>query len=142
MGVCRILGRGEGGDRGKGGKSDAADADASGEDVTRPTMRFVAVKTAAQQAVLMLRKTRDLLVRQRTMMINALRGPPSEVGIVAAQGSGGVQAALRSLILEQERLPELAQAEHRTARDRTPNVNFSLASWRSSTNGVPVDGAI
>ena len=58
----------------------------------------------------MLHKTRDLLVRQRTMLINALRGHLSEFGIVSAQGSAGVQPALRSLILEQERLPELAQA--------------------------------
>lgn len=94
----------------KRGKTDAADAEAIAEAVTRPTMRFVAVKTEAQQAVLMLHKTRDLLVRQRTMLINALRGHLSEFGIVSAQGSAGVQAALRSLILEQERLPELAQA--------------------------------
>ena len=58
----------------KRGKTDAADAEAIAEAVTRPTMRFVAVKTKAQQAVLMLHKTRDLLVRQRTMLINALRG--------------------------------------------------------------------
>ena len=94
----------------KRGKTDAADAEAIAEAVTRPTMRFVAVKTEAQQAVLMLHKTRDLLVRQRTMLINALRGHLSEFGIVSAQGSAGVQAALRSLILERERLPELAQA--------------------------------
>src|SRR6185437_11049050 len=58
----------------KRGKTDAADAEAIAEAVTRPTMRFVAVKTVDQQAVLMLHKTRDLLVRQRTMLINALRG--------------------------------------------------------------------
>ena len=58
----------------KRGKTDAADAEAIAEAVTRPTMRFVAVKSKAQQAVLMLHKTRDLLVRQRTMLINALRG--------------------------------------------------------------------
>lgn len=52
----------------KRGKTDAADAEAIAEAVTRPTMRFVAVKSKAQQAVLMLHKTRDLLVRQRTML--------------------------------------------------------------------------
>jgi transposase len=51
----------------KRGKTDAADAEAIAEAVTRPTMRFVAVKTKAQQAVLMLHKTRDLLVRQPTI---------------------------------------------------------------------------
>jgi transposase len=56
----------------KRGKTDAADAEAICEAVTRPTMRFVAVKTVEQQAVLMLHKSRDLMVRQRTMLINAL----------------------------------------------------------------------
>ena len=55
----------------KRGKTDAADAEAIAEAVTRPTMRFVAVKTTEQQSVLMLHKVRDLLVRQRTMLINA-----------------------------------------------------------------------
>ena len=81
----------------KRGKTDAADAEAIAEAVTRPTMRFVAVKTKAQQAVLMLHKTRDLLVRQRTMLINALRGHLGEFGIGTPQGSAGVQAALRAL---------------------------------------------
>ena len=94
----------------KRGKTDAADAEAIAEAVTRPTMRFVAVKTKAQQAVLMLHKTRDLLVRQRTMLINALRGHLGEFGIVTPQGSAGVQAALRALHLEQDALPELAHA--------------------------------
>jgi transposase len=57
----------------KRGKTDAADAEAIAEAVTRPTMRFVAVKSVEQQAVLMLHKSRDLLVRQKTMLINALR---------------------------------------------------------------------
>ncbi len=126
----------------KRGKTDAADAEAIAEAVTRPIMRIVAVKTEGQQAVLMLRKTRDLLVRQRTMLISAFLGQPSEFGIVSAQGSAGLQPALRSLIREQERLPESAQAEHRTALDRSPNASFSLASWRPSTHDVPVDGTI
>ncbi len=94
----------------KRGKTDAADAEAIAEAVTRPTMRFVALKTKAQQAVLMLHKTRDLLVRQRTMLIDALRGHLGEFGVVAPQDSAGVQVALRSIILERGRLPELAQA--------------------------------
>jgi transposase len=67
-------------------KTDAADAEAIAEAVTRPTMRYVAVKTTEQQAVLMLHKTRDLLVRQRTMLINALRGHLGEYGVVTAKG--------------------------------------------------------
>lgn len=94
----------------KRGKTDAADAEAIAEAVTRPTMRFVGVKSEAQQAVLMLHKTRDLLVRQRTMLINALRGHLGEFGVVTAQGAAGVRAALQALSLERDRLPELAQA--------------------------------
>lgn len=118
----------------KRGKTDAADAEAIAEAVTRPTMRFVAVKTEAQQAVLMLHKTRDLLVRQRTMLINALRGHLSEFGIVSAQGSAGVQVALRSL--EQERLPELAQAALRglarqleTLRAEIERLEHRILAW-------------
>ena len=70
----------------KRGKTDAADAEAICEAVTRPTMRFVPVKTAEQQAVLMLHRTRDLLVRQRTMLVNALRGHMAELGVIAPQG--------------------------------------------------------
>src|SRR6187455_2191527 len=70
----------------KRGKTDAADAEAIAEAVTRPTMRFVAVKSMDQQAVLMLHKVRDLLVRQRTMLINALRGHLAEFGVVTARG--------------------------------------------------------
>lgn len=74
----------------KHGKTDAAYAEASAEAVTRLTTRFVAAKSTAQQAVLRLPKTRDLLARQRTMLINALRGHLGESGIVASQGPTGV----------------------------------------------------
>lgn len=70
----------------KRGKNDAVDAEAICEAVSRPTMRFVPVKTAEQQSVLMLHRTRDLLVRQRTMLINSLRGQLAEFGLIAPQG--------------------------------------------------------
>jgi transposase len=60
-------------------KNDAADAAAICEAVTRPSMRFVAIKSIDQQAALMLHRTRDLLVRQRTQLINALRAHLAEV---------------------------------------------------------------
>ena len=66
----------------KRGKTDAGDAEAICEAVSRPTMRFVSVKTADQQGAAMVLKTRDLLVRQRSQAINALRGHLSEFGIV------------------------------------------------------------
>jgi transposase len=93
----------------KRGKTDAADAEAIAEAVTRPTMRFVAVKSAEQQAVLMLHKVRDLLVRQRTMLINALRGHLAEFGIIAARGPGGVTAAIVALHEMQDSMPVLAR---------------------------------
>ena len=71
-------------------KNDAADAEAIAEAASRPTMRFVAVKTEEQQARAMLFRTRDLLVRQRTQLINALRGQLSEHGVVAPQGPANV----------------------------------------------------
>src|SRR6266566_9117222 len=78
-------------------KNDAADAEAICEAVGRPSMRFVPVKSAEQQAVLMLHRSRDLLVRQRTMLINALRGHLAEFGLIEARGPGGVTAAIISL---------------------------------------------
>ena len=67
-------------------KNDMADAEAITEAAGRPTMRFVAVKSAEKQASGMVFKTRDLLVRQRTQTINALRGHLREHGIIAPQG--------------------------------------------------------
>ena len=58
----------------KRGKNDEVDAEAICEAVTRPTMRFVPVKSAEQQSILMLHRTRDLFVRQRTMLVNSSRG--------------------------------------------------------------------
>lgn len=72
----------------KRGKSDAADAAAICEAVTRPTMRFEEIKTPEQQAIPALHRTRDLVVRQRTQTINMLRGQLAEFGIVFAQGVG------------------------------------------------------
>jgi transposase len=61
-------------------KNDAADAEAICEAVQRPSMRFVPVKTAEQQSVLMMHRARDILIRQRTMLVNALRGHLAELG--------------------------------------------------------------
>jgi transposase len=72
----------------KRGKSDAADAEAICEAVTRPTMRFVEVKSPEQQAILSLHRARSLIVRQRTQTIIMLRGLLAEFGIVFAQGVG------------------------------------------------------
>ena len=78
----------------KRGKNDAIDAAAICEAMSRPGMRFVPIKSADQQAVLMLHKTRELLVKQRTMSVNALRGHLAEFGIVVAKGIGRVDELL------------------------------------------------
>jgi len=70
----------------KRGKTDAADADAICEAVTRPTMRFVPVKSREQQAALFLHRTRSLLVKQRTQLVNMMRGQLGEFGIDIPKG--------------------------------------------------------
>jgi transposase len=72
-------------------KSDAADAEAISEAAQRPTMRFVAVKSEDSQAAAVIFRTRDLLVRQRTQLINALRGHMGEFGLVVPQGAARVK---------------------------------------------------
>jgi transposase len=86
------------------------DAEAICEAVSRPNMRFVPVKTVEQQSVLMLHRTRSLLVRPRTMFANAIRAHLAEFGIVAAQGIGNVMTLVERLIStpsDGEPLPEL-----------------------------------
>ena len=95
----------------KRNKNDLADAEAICEAVTRPTMRFVAVKTPEQQSVLMLHRTRELLVRQRTMLVNAIRAHMAEFGIVARVGLPQVKELLAVIgDADDCRLPPLARA--------------------------------
>lgn len=89
-------------------KNDAADAEAICEAAQRPSMRFVPVKSEAQQASALLFRTRDLLVRQRTQAINALRGHLYEYGIIAPKGTGHV-ARLMAVIDEAD-MPDAARA--------------------------------
>ena len=94
----------------KRSKNDANDAAAICEAVTRPSMRFVPTKTEQQQSVLMLHRSRQLLVRQRTMLSNAIRGHLAELGIVSAKGRNGT-AELLEIIANQEddRIPAAAR---------------------------------
>ena len=94
----------------KRNKNDAADAAAICEAVSRPSMRFVPVKTVEQQAALMLHRTRDLLVRQRTQLINALRAHLAELGLVAARGCDGVKVLVGMVRDETNQLPYVAQS--------------------------------
>lgn len=121
-------------------KNDAADAEAICEAVRRPTMRFVAVKTEEQQAAMMLHRSRDLLVHQRTMLINALRAHLAEFGIIAAQGRGRV--GLLTAIVADETAPlpatarqallplalQLAEIERQIAA-----IEASLKEWHQAS---------
>jgi transposase len=95
----------------KRGKNDANDAAAICEAVQRPTMRFVPIKTRDQQAALMLHRTRQLLVRQRTMLSNAIRGHLAELGIVSAKGRQGTADLLKVIAdAKDDRIPPVALA--------------------------------
>jgi transposase len=92
----------------KRGKSDARDAEAICEAMSRPSMRFVPVKLVESQAALMLHGARDLLVKQRTMLVNAIRGHAAELGVCAAKGPCKL-AALLQRIAADETIPALAR---------------------------------
>jgi len=89
----------------KRGKTDARDAEAILEAMQRPTMRFVAVKSVAQQCQRALQAGRDLLVRQATQLGNAIRGLLYEMGIVSPQGQGGFDQLLKLIDARDERVP-------------------------------------
>jgi transposase len=94
----------------KRNKNDGRDAEAICEAMSRPTMRFVAVKSVEQQAMLSVHTTRALLVKQRTMVANALRAQLSELGIVAAQGREGLHELMVKLGAPSEEIPELMRS--------------------------------
>lgn len=89
----------------KRGKTDRADAEAICEAVTRPTMRFVPVKSAEAQAALLDHKARDFLIRQQTQTVNTIRAHLAEFGIVVANGIHNVDRLLAAA----EQAPEAAQ---------------------------------
>jgi transposase len=94
----------------KRNKNDAADAEAICEAVRRPTMRFVPIKTAEQQAALLVHRGRERLVRQRTALVNALRAHLAEFGVIAPLGLRNV-ARLIAVVRDESdaRLPDLAR---------------------------------
>jgi transposase len=92
-------------------KNDAADAEAICEAVTRPTMRFVEIKTCEQQGTLVLHRVRLMLMRQRVQLSNAIRGHMAEYGLVAPVGRNGLQRLIAILgNPDDERVPEVARA--------------------------------
>lgn len=117
------------------GKNDAADAAALCEAMSRPEMRFVPVKTAGQQAALMLVGVRDRLIRQRTQLANAIRGHAAEFGLTAARGLGKVEPLLARIAAD-ETLPALARElfavqahEYAQLHERLQDIEARLMAW-------------
>ena len=119
-------------------KNDAADAEAICEAVTRPNMRFVPVKSEDQQAVLVLHRSRDLLMRQRTMILNAIRAHLAEFGMITAQGPRKVVDLVRRLSDPEGglNLPPLARsailslaAQFESLADEIGKIERQLLAW-------------
>ena len=132
----------------KRGKTDAGDAEAICEAVTRPTMRFVPVKSAEQQAALALHRTRDLLVRQRTQLVNMLRGLLAEFGIAMARGlHHALRLARRLSTDEAPELPLLARLVVKGLADQIGTIQLQLSrlekelqAWHRSNETVAAFG--
>lgn len=119
----------------KRGKNDAADAEALCEAMSRPTMRFVPVKTAEQQATLMLVGIRDQLIRHRTQLANAIRGHAAEFGLTAAKGMAHLGPLLERLQAD-DSLPALARElfalqarEYAHLQAQIAEVDARLTAW-------------
>ena len=113
----------------KRGKTDAAYAEAICEAVTRPSMRFVPVKSAEQQAALALHRTRDLLVKQRTQLVNMVRGLLAEFGIEMARGLHHALALAERLSAgDAPEVPALAQRVVKGLADQIGAVQVQLAA--------------
>jgi len=125
----------------KRGKTDAGDAEAICEAVRRPTMRYVPMKSVDQQAALALHRTRDLLVRQRTQLVNMIRGVLAEFGIDIPKGITYALAFVRRVVAgEAQDIPQLAarvigalaeQALEGQARIR--QLERELLAWHRSS---------
>lgn len=108
----------------KRGKTDAADAEAICEAVSRPTMRFVPVKSAERQAGLLDHKAREFLVRQRTQIVNAIRAHLAEFGIVIAKGIHNVDRLLATA----EKAPEAARPALAILADQLRDTHERIAT--------------
>ncbi len=120
----------------KRGKSDAADAEAICEAMSRPTMRFVPVKSAEQQASLMLVGVRDRLIGNRTQLSNAIRGLAMEFGLIAPRGLDKIEPLLER-IAQDETLPQLARAlfarqgrEYAQLQAQLKQIQADLVAWQ------------
>jgi transposase len=121
-------------------KNDAADAEAIAEAASRPTMRFVALKTEEQQARAMIFRARDLLVRQRTQLINALRGHLAEFGVVAAQGVAHVRRLQEAIDDPQAELPPVVRDIGRAYLDQIARCSEKIAEMEKTLRTAAAQG--
>jgi transposase len=120
----------------KRNKNDAADAAAICEAVVRPTMRFVPVKTAEQQAALLLHRGRERIVRQRTALVNALRAHLAEFGVIAPQGLRNVGKLIAIVHDEDDaRLPDLARSVLQVLAAQIEQLNVSVTALEKQLMG-------
>jgi transposase len=119
----------------KRNKNDVIDAEAICEAMSRPTMRFVPVKTAEQQAALMLAGMREGLIRRRTQLTNTIRGYAAEFGLTAAKGLDKIEPLLGRIAATEE-LPELAKElfaaygkEYAELRGQIREIEAKLMAW-------------
>ena len=138
----------------KRGKNDAADAEAICEAMSRPTMRFVPVKSEENQAALMLATVRERLVRNRTQLTNTIRGHAAEFGLVASKGRARIEPLLARIeadeclpALARELFAELAR-EYAELQGRIAEVDGKLRAWHRNNEmsrrltGIPGVGPI
>ena len=113
----------------KRSKNDANDAAAICEAVTRPSMRFVPTKSEQQQSGLMLHRSRQLLVRQRTMLSNAIRGHMAELGMISAKGRNGTAALLEIVAnADDDRIPAIARFSLDVLAHQYANVSAEIGT--------------
>lgn len=122
----------------KRGKNDASDAEALCEAMSRPTMRFVPVKSAEQQASLMLIGMRDRLVRNQTQLANAIRGYAAEFGLTAAKGLCKIEPLLERIAVNED-VPILARElfashakEYAQLQEELQDIERKLMAWHRS----------
>ena len=113
-------------------KNDAADAETIAEAASRPTMRFVALKTSDQQAAGMTFRVRDTLVRQRTQLVNALRGHLAEFGVVAPVGIARVDRLAEAVERPCVSLPEAVRERAHRGWIRSRLSASTSLGWRRS----------
>ena len=123
----------------KRGKNDAADAEALCEAMSRPTMRFVPVKTAEQQAALMLVGLRDRLIRNRTQLSNAIRGYAAEFGLTAAKGMAHLDPLLERIQADESAArswlascSRLQAEEYAQLQAQIDEVDAKLMAWHKA----------